>query len=124
MGYQSLKLRVRIFACIPICADNDLKLREKTPGSEKWIWANPGVEAAIKCLDVPTNKPISIVVPNFDHVKDIDHGLTDFNDLHCHDGLDKVKEQISNNLLQIKQQNFEHAHTVEQNKTLTTEYSR
>jgi hypothetical protein len=34
-----------------ICADNDLKLREKTPGSEKWIWANPGVEAAIKCLE-------------------------------------------------------------------------
>lgn len=78
-----------------ICADNDLSLRNEING--KVTWANPGVEAAINCLSVKTEKPISILIPDFSHITE-PHKFTDFNDLHCSSGLSTVKNQINQQL--------------------------
>lgn len=67
-------------ARIIIAADNDIKLRETTKGSGRYIWANTGVEAAIQCLN--SHPDCCIAIPDFTYIKDgnID-GLTDWNDL-------------------------------------------
>lgn len=84
-----------------ICADNDLSLREHPLGSNQMIWANPGVEAAIECSILKTEKPINILIPDFSHIKE-EHGFTDFNDLHCYSGIGAVKNQIMQGIMQLK----------------------
>lgn len=78
-----------------ICADNDLSMRQESNG--RVSWANPGVEAAINCLTVTTEKPVNVLIPNFNHIKE-PNNFTDFNDLHCSSGLDAVKNQINQQL--------------------------
>lgn len=62
-------------AKIVIAADNDLKLRETTKGSNKWIWSNTGVEYAIRCQ----NEVNCIVV--------IPPTGMDWNDCYIQDGI-------------------------------------
>jgi putative DNA primase/helicase len=83
-----------------ICADNDLSLREHLPGSEKMFWANPGVEAAIECCNLQTQKMIKVLIPDFSHIKH-EHNFTDYNDLHCYSGIESVKAQIRQGLIQL-----------------------
>lgn len=64
-----------------ICADNDCH-KSKTK--------NPGIDAAVSIVDSVPN--CSFVYPIF---QDDKGKLTDFNDLHCIEGLDEVKKQIS-----------------------------
>lgn len=87
-----------------ICADNDLYLRETVKGSGKWIWDNPGIDAAVECEQIFNCK---IIIPDFSGIKDIDsdiNKLTDFNDLHRALGLDTVKKQIFETLALYKAQ--------------------
>lgn len=79
-----------------ICADNDLSIRQERNGKE--TWANPGVEAAINCTSINTEKPINILIPDFSHLDNSQHKFTDFNDLHCSTGLDAVRSQINQQL--------------------------
>ena len=90
-----------------ICADNDLSLREHKPNSKQYIWSNVGVEAAINCLTIETEKPIMILSPDFSHIE-TSHNFTDFNDLHCASGIDAVKAQINSN--QKEYENLEIKH--------------
>ncbi len=80
-----------------ICADNDLYLRETKAGNGKWIWDNPGVQAAIKTSQKVDCK---IIIPDFSHLQH-EHGLTDFNDLHCDSGLGAVKKQIMQGIMKL-----------------------
>jgi phage/plasmid primase-like uncharacterized protein len=63
-------------AKIIIAADNDLKLKETNQDSNKWVWSNTGVEAAII-----TQQEIicSVAIPDFKGQKSADK-LTDWND--------------------------------------------
>ncbi len=83
-----------------ICADNDLSLREHSQGSNRMMWANPGVEAAIECCALPSQKIINVLIPDFSQISQ-EHHLTDFNDLHCHSGIDVVKNQIMQGVMKI-----------------------
>jgi putative DNA primase/helicase len=70
-------------AKIIICADNDLKLKETSKNSGKFIWSNTGVEAAIRCQD---EYDVGIAIPDFSYLQNKVSAdklacLTDWNDL-------------------------------------------
>lgn len=92
-----------------ICADNDLSIRQERNGKESW--ANPGVEAAMNCMSVNTEKPITVLIPDFSHLDNSQHKFTDFNDLHCSSGLEAVRNQISQ---QLQEQSKYNQRTVQQ----------
>ena len=74
-------------ARIIIAADNDLKLKETSKNSNKWVWSNVGVEAAVSCQ---IDYMCEVVIPDFSYVKNmgltINKKLTDWNDLATESG--------------------------------------
>ena len=70
----------RQFPGLIVCADNDLWVKEPVD--------NPGLTAAKKC------NASKILIPQFSN---LDTKPTDFNDLHCLEGLDAVRSQILDN---------------------------
>lgn len=63
---------------ITICGDDD-----------KWTESNPGRKYAIEAAAIANGE---VIFPEFEEPKE---GLTDFNDLHIEEGLDKVKETLN-----------------------------
>lgn len=79
-------------ARIIISADNDIKLKESTPNSSKWVWSNTGVEAAISTQQ---SVECNIALPDFRGIKSTDK-LTDWNDYFIKFGkLETIKHFFS-----------------------------
>lgn len=88
-------------AKVIICADNDLKLKETSKNSGKFIWSNTGVEAAIKCQD---EYGVAIAIPDFSYLQnklseDKLACLTDWNDFANYGSYSLVTTSFLNQIL-------------------------